>query len=72
MMRPIKDNLASITAPTLIIWGQQDPVIPVAHAHVAKEKIPNAELHIFNPCGHVPPVERTEGFNKLVLEFLTK
>jgi pimeloyl-ACP methyl ester carboxylesterase len=71
-MRPIVDNLASITAPTLIIWGQQDQIIPVAHAQVAKERIPNAKLHIFDPCGHIPPRERPEEFNNLVLEFLAK
>ena len=69
---PIVNNLSSITAPTLIIWGQQDGIIPVAHAYVAKEKIPNAELHIFDHCGHVPQIERPEEFNKLVLEFLAK
>jgi pimeloyl-ACP methyl ester carboxylesterase len=72
VMRPIVDNLASITAPTLIIWGQQDQIIPVAHAQVAKERIPNAKLHIFDPCGHIPPRERPEEFNNLVLEFLAK
>jgi len=68
----IVDNLATITAPTLIIWGQQDRILPVAHAHVAKEKIPNAELHILNHCGHLPQLERSEEFNALVLEFLAR
>ncbi len=70
--RYLTDNLPTITAPTLIIWGQQDSYRPVAHAHVAKEKIPNSELHILDPCGHLPQFERPEEFNKLVLEFLAK
>jgi pimeloyl-ACP methyl ester carboxylesterase len=72
ILRFIRDNLANITAPTLIIWGKQDRSLLVAHAGVAKEGIPNAELHVFDPCGHMPPIERPEEFNKLVLEFLAQ
>ena len=68
--RPILDNLDSITAPTLVIWGEQDTILPVAHAHVADERMPGARVHIFDPCGHIPQVERPEEVNELVLEFL--
>jgi len=70
--RSIVDNLSTITAPTLIIWGKQDRILPVAHAYVAQESMPNTELHIFNHCGHIPQLERPEEFNALVLEFLAK
>jgi pimeloyl-ACP methyl ester carboxylesterase len=68
----IVDNLASITAPTLIIWGQQGRILPAAHAHVARGRIPKAELHILNSCGHLPQLECSEEFNTLVLEFLAR
>lgn len=68
----IVNNLATITAPTLIIWGRQDRILPVAHAYVAKERIPNAELRILDPCGHLPQLECSEDFNALVLEFLDR
>ena len=68
--RPIADNMASITAPTLIIWGQQDRILPVGHAYVAHQGIPNAQLHIFESCGHVPQMECAQEFNSLVLKFL--
>lgn len=70
VFRPIVDKLATITAPTLVIWGKQDRILPVAHAHVAAKGLPNARLHIFDPCGHHPHLERPEEFNALVLEFL--
>jgi pimeloyl-ACP methyl ester carboxylesterase len=72
ILRFIGDNLGNIAAPTLIIWGKQDRILPVAHAYVAREKIPNSELHIFDPCGHIPEFECPEEFNALVLEFLAK
>lgn len=67
---PIVDRLATITAPTLVLWGRQDRVLPVAHAAVATKGLPNARIHIFDPCGHWSQVERSEEFNTLVLEFL--
>jgi len=70
VLRSIVDNLATIIAPTFILWGQQDRILPVAYAHVAEKKIPNVQLHIFDPCGHFPQLERPEEFNSLVLKFL--
>jgi len=67
---PIVDRLATITAPTLVFWGRQDRILPVAHAAVATKGLPSARLHILDPCGHWPQVERSEEFNTLVLEFL--
>lgn len=68
--RPIVEKLHCITAATLVIWGQQDRLLPVIHAQVAKDRMPNVQLHIFDPCGHVAQLERPEEFNKLVLDFL--
>jgi 4,5:9,10-diseco-3-hydroxy-5,9,17-trioxoandrosta-1(10),2-diene-4-oate hydrolase len=68
--RPILDNLGNISRPTLVVWGKQDTILPVAHARVAEERMPGAHVHIFDPCGHMPQVERPEEFNKLLLEFL--
>jgi pimeloyl-ACP methyl ester carboxylesterase len=68
---PILDHLEEIKAPTLVIWGAQDRLLPVAHAYLAPQRLPNAKLHIFNPCGHMPNMERAEEFNSLVIDFLS-
>lgn len=68
---PILRGLPSIRHPTLIIWGQQDPYFPVAHAREAARRLPDARLHIFDPCGHLPMLEHAQAFNALLLEFLT-
>ena len=70
--RPILDRLEEIEVPTLVIWGAQDRILPVTHAHKAAKRLPNARLHIFDPCGHVPNIERAEEFNALVTDFLAK
>jgi len=69
--RPILDHLGEIQAPTLVIWGAQDKILPVAHAHTAVNRLPNARLHIFDQCKHIPNIEHAEAFNTLVNDFLT-
>jgi pimeloyl-ACP methyl ester carboxylesterase len=56
--------------PTLIIWGARDPIIPVAHAHVAHEAIPGSRLVIFEDCGHFPHVEAPGRFNDALTDFI--
>jgi pimeloyl-ACP methyl ester carboxylesterase len=67
---PIVQQLDRIQAPTLIIWGKQDSITPVAHAYRAAQKIPSSSLHVFERCGHWAQVEYPEKFNRLVSEFL--
>ncbi|WP_414529486.1 alpha/beta fold hydrolase [Nodularia chucula] len=68
----IVKQLGKITAPTLIIWGKQDPILPVSHAAVAAESLPDNRVHIFDNCGHYPHLEFPDKFNSLVLDFLAK
>ena len=70
-LRPIRDHLEEIEVPTLVIWGAQDRILPVAHANLAAKRLPNARLHIFDPCGHMPNIERAQEFNALVIDFLS-
>lgn len=69
--QPIVDRLSTITAPTLVVWGKQDQILPVAHAQVAMQQLPSARLQLFDPCGHWSHFERAAKFNHLVSEFLT-
>ncbi len=64
------DQLDSLGTPTLIIWGDQDSIFPVAHARRAHRRIPGSKLHIFQDCGHWPQMERSDEFNALVTQFL--
>jgi pimeloyl-ACP methyl ester carboxylesterase len=70
LLEPLLRRVLEIEAPTLIIWGAQDPLVPVAHAHVAHQMIKDSQLHILDRCGHVPQIEKPEEFNQLVLDFL--
>lgn len=63
-------RLSEIKKPTLIIWGKQDGLLPLADGEKFKQGIANSQLIVFDPCGHVPQVERAADFNKAVTEFL--
>jgi pimeloyl-ACP methyl ester carboxylesterase len=67
---PILDHLEEIKVPTLVVWGAQDQLVAVAHAYFAAQSLPNAKLHIFDPCGHMPNIECAQEFNSLVIDFL--
>lgn len=54
--------------PTLIIWGEQDRVIPVAHAHM----LPGARTEIVPGAGHMVQMEVASRVNELLLGFLNR
>jgi pimeloyl-ACP methyl ester carboxylesterase len=66
----IRERLAEIEAPTLIVWGDDDRIIPVRAGHSLQRRIPGSRLEIFENTGHVPQLERPARFNALVDEFL--
>jgi pimeloyl-ACP methyl ester carboxylesterase len=72
LVNSVLNRLSALTAPTLVVWGKKDRIIPVAHAQIAVNKVPGARLEIFERCGHMPQLEQPEKFNKLVLDFLSK
>jgi pimeloyl-ACP methyl ester carboxylesterase len=56
--------------PTMIVWGDQDGIIPVAHAHAAHDLIPTSRLEIIEGVGHFPHVEQPDTFAALLVDFL--
>jgi pimeloyl-ACP methyl ester carboxylesterase len=56
--------------PTLIVWGSNDPVIPVEHAYEAHEGIAGSRLEIFEGVGHYPHVEAPERFVAVLTDFI--
>jgi pimeloyl-ACP methyl ester carboxylesterase len=56
--------------PTLIVWGDRDPFIPVAHAHAAQEAMPGSRLEIFPGAGHYPHCDDPERFSEVLESFM--
>jgi len=56
--------------PTLIVWGANDPIIPVSHASAAQEVMPGSRLVIFDGVGHYPHCEDPDRFVEVLVEFI--
>jgi pimeloyl-ACP methyl ester carboxylesterase len=56
--------------PSLLVWGADDRIIPVSHAHRAHEAMPNSRLEIFERSGHLPHVADPARFVQAVSAFL--
>jgi len=66
------DTLPTIKAPVLIVWGRQDRTISVQHAYRAAQRIPTAEIVIYDKCGHLPMYEKPVDFNRDLSDFLAR
>ncbi len=65
-------GLETITAPTLVIHGQHDRIIPPDHAHFIANTIPGARLHLIEEGGHFCFITHLEETRPRVLEALTE
>ncbi|MEN0108007.1 MAG: alpha/beta hydrolase [Pseudomonas sp.] len=64
--------LAKISAPTLVVHGREDRVVPPACGQLIANSIPNADLHLFGQCGHWVQSEQPRRFVALVRDFLSE
>jgi pimeloyl-ACP methyl ester carboxylesterase len=55
--------------PTLIVWGERDSIIPVAHGAAAHEAMPGSRFEVFPDAGHLPHDADPERFAALLAEF---
>ena len=68
--RGLHRRLRRIKVPTLVIWGQQDGLIPVSYADAFGAAIPDARTRIIADAGHSPQLEQPEAVTAAVTEFL--
>jgi 2-hydroxy-6-oxonona-2,4-dienedioate hydrolase len=63
-------KLGGIKAPTLVIWGREDHLTPLASGQQFAKDIPGAQITILDKCGHVPQMECSAPFNAALTNFL--
>jgi pimeloyl-ACP methyl ester carboxylesterase len=66
----VSDRLDRIRAPTLVLHGDVDPLVPVENGRLLAERIQGAKLIVYPQTGHIPEVERDEEFNRDLIRFL--
>lgn len=68
---PLYDELHRLRGRTLIVWGYNDRANPLERASGLLEKIPGAELHVFDQAAHWPQWDQPERFVRVVTDFLS-
>ena len=67
-MRIRAEDLGRLTVPTMMIWGDHDPVVPIGAARVAAQLIPGVRLEVLK-AGHVPQLGHPERVTELLIAF---
>ncbi len=62
----LRHTLYDISLPTLVVHGAQDIIVPIQAGQYLEEQIPQAELHVFEDCGHAPFLTHHTAFNQLL------
>ncbi len=66
----VEAALGRVAAPTLIVWGERDVLIPLAHGLRLHQAIPGSQLVVIPGAGHNVMLERPAEYNRVVLDFL--
>lgn len=66
----VTERLFELDMPTLLIWGRDDVITPPDVAEEFRDRLPDAELHFIDRCGHAPMIEHPHAFNALTVDFL--
>lgn len=64
------DNLKNIDVPTLLVFGEVDPLTPPHVGEYMRERIKGSVLEIIEKAGHMTNLEKPDAFNEVVLPFL--
>ena len=68
----LDDVVKTIKQPTLIIWGRQDGLVPLANGERFNKDIAGSKMVVIDECGHIPNTEKPGEFNAALLKFLNE
>ena len=68
----VRPLLPRVRQPTLLVWGANDPVTPLRDAHVMRNLLPDARLHVVADASHNVMADRPEEFVRIVRDFLER
>ncbi len=70
LQEDVARDLTAIQAPTLLIWGEHDALVPVSVGYELRQRIPRARLLVLKDASHVPMFHDARRFNAALLQFL--
>ena len=68
--RGLKRRIHRIKAPVLLVWGQEDRIVPLVYAQEFSGRLEHSQTVTLPQCGHLPMLEQPEAFARSVVEFL--
>ena len=68
----IREDLRRVEAPTLLVWGEKDVLIPPSVGDLMRAEIPGSSLLVIEGAGHNPMFDRPKEFDAALLDFLGK
>lgn len=66
----VEEHLRDISAPALVVWGEDDPWHPIGMAEEFRRRLQRARVRVIPRCGHLPHEEQPDKFNAVALQFL--
>ena len=67
----LQQRLPRVQAPTLLVWGENDTVLPVPYGEAFAALLPAATLKFLPACGHLVPLEQSAAFAQVAVDFLS-
>ena len=68
----LEHKVPHIQAPTLIIWGEHDTIVPLALGQALHRQLTGSQFNLIHGVGHVPMWEKPKEFNQAALQFLVQ
>jgi pimeloyl-ACP methyl ester carboxylesterase len=65
-------RLGGLEPPAMFVWGDEDPLVPLAFSRYVREALPDSRQVVLDQCGHVPQVEHPVDANALVHDFIAR
>lgn len=72
LAQDVREDLERVSVPTLLIWGENDTLVPPTLAQVLHQKIAHSNLLLLKKAGHVVMYDQAQEFNAAVLSFLAE
>jgi pimeloyl-ACP methyl ester carboxylesterase len=67
----LRKRIHRVQAPTLLVWGKEDRVVPPVYAEEFARRIAGARVEIVDQAGHAPHLEQPDAVAPLVRDFLS-
>jgi pimeloyl-ACP methyl ester carboxylesterase len=61
------EQLRTVEAPTTLVWGDSDGILPLEYAESLRSRIPDARLHVLTRCGHIPHREKPAEYVEIIV-----